>query len=421
MNIIQKSYETLLKGGVNALIERLLIRKKNKDLQKYLGEKKWDKAANVAAKLVMLFPDNTYYKMRLASCYHKSGNNEKAFSLLKNGLKLNMSLEELIIIVEKKIGLEKIKSNYLYLGGWQNLGFIEHEIDCKKSRSNLITKISTVDSCESELLFFKIISKQYPEIKKYTPELINILELKKENLSLITMEKINGRSPNLDKKLLQEVINVSTIISSMSYSNTKNRIPLPIVNEVQLKPNRLISCLHFLMFSHKKSTNKELFVSLYKYMEENSYSANTIKIINILESIIMKNELYNHINPELHFSVQHGDFSLGNFMRDSTDDKLYIIDWGHMRVGPRWIDLAGFLGRYNTSFHTVNDLYLSNLDVSNHLEPIERLFFVYTLIIAWFSALSPENFEKQYENNLLPAIHYVKKIANELDFIEIKK
>jgi thiamine kinase-like enzyme len=414
VNLTTKINKFLLGEGVSSISLKLLEWQKNKELQKYINKKKWDKAVKVAERLVILFPDNTNYKLRLASCYQKTEKEEMAFSVLNQGNGLNLNLKDLINTIEKNLDCYSLgKSKYLYLGGWQNLGFIEHEI-INERYSKLLTKISTMEASKNELLFYSHVINLYPEIKEYTPDIISIQELKSEKLCLITMEKLNGSRPEFSDNLIKKVIEISRVISSMSYNSMEKYITLPAHNSVELTPKRLISSMHFLNYSHEEATNKELFHSLYKYMEELNYSNESINLIKDLELIILGNQMYKYIIKDVHYSVQHGDLSSGNFLYENDNKNLYIIDWGHMRIGPRWIDLAGFLGRYKLSFHNVNKLFLSNLDASKHLDQIERLFFVYTLIIAWFSVLSREEFENSHDSHIRPAINYIQQVGKEV-------
>ncbi|MGP4106327.1 hypothetical protein [Virgibacillus sp. L01] len=90
-----------------------------------------------------------------------------------------------------------------------------------------------------------------------------------------------------------------------------------------------------------------------------------------------------------------------------------------MSIGPSWCDIAGFLGESKYSFERIHTEYI-NSEVSSHLEPIEKLFLVYTIIVLWFTEFSKEEFDNSHDIYLRPAIELLEEMATELNENRLK-
>jgi tetratricopeptide (TPR) repeat protein len=420
MGILIKSYEILNQGGWQLLYSKIIERRKNRKFYNYIIQRRWKEAAIQGESLAQSFPEKILYHQWLARCYMEVGKHDLAAKSLRRGLELRMSLEELIKRLEAIQSDSKIpEPKYVCLGGEQNLGGIEYSKFGNGGLKKYLTKISTVSGSEKEKLFYQQIYKFFPKIREITPELINFMDLKDENLALITMEKIEGNKPDLSKKLIRDVITASKKMSSIRYGLIKDCVPEPDFEKdfilfYDIYPKHPINALHSFISIHRKETNDQLFDQIYRRMGELGYSADCYKLFKRLESYIFDLQLFNRINPKIHYSLQHGDFNIHNMLFDEKRGKLYIIDWGNMRVGPSWVDIAGFLGHNKLPFNVIEEEFLQNTEAISDFDPFEKLFFIYTLIVTWFIVFTRGEFEQNLDLYVRPAVEKFESILSEI-------
>ncbi|PAV31536.1 hypothetical protein CIL05_02440 [Virgibacillus profundi] len=406
MRGLKRLFQIILEEGFYGVYFKLIGKVKSRILSKLMKEGKWEKAIRTGETLLSIFPDNMYYPLKVAECYQNINKDGQAYKIIQNYFDLNFNLNDVFEISEKQFSDQNlIKSKYLYLGGSNNEGLIEHRLINNK----YLTKITQSEHKEVEKLFYSKIYKLYPEIKKVTPKFMGITQIKEHNLSLITMQKVEGMGLKLNDKVIHEVGKISKIISSITYGEIYKWFPSNIVKSG--------SEIHKLLWSfdsiHREHKNKELFMTLYNKMEQLNYLSESILLIERVETIIMEKKMYEKLQPMKHYSVQHGDFFYKNLL--SEDNKIYVVDWGCMKIGPSWCDMAGFLGEIRQPFNKIHSNFLLNEKVTGHFEPIEKLFFIYTLITVWISEFSKKEFNNSLELYLRPAVELIEEIAKEIE------
>lgn len=418
MHLFRRLCEILSHEGCIALIKKIIFRVKwsiHLRLEKYIAQNRWEKAAKIAEKLVHRFPQKIEYYQALARCYKKLGKDDLSTEVIQKGLELVISPSDLQEEIKKELGVgTNVRTTYVYMGGEYNLGCYEHVLVNNGDKKIFFTKISTKSSSEREKLFYSLIYKSFPKVREITPIITSFKELSKHNLSLITMEKIEGKKPSQNEKILTEAIRINKIVSSIKYWKIKGHFPLVNFDrEFYLLCNKYsnhpICALHSFESIHKKTTNQKVFYLVLKRIQDLNYSQKSYILMKQLESIILDRELFNKIDPELHYTLQHGDFYINNMLLNEKSGKLHIIDWGNMRIGPPGLDLAGLFGQLKQPFNVVNEKYLLNPDVS--LEPIEKLFFIYALIIVWFIVFTQREFDGQCDSCLRPAVEEIESLT----------
>ena len=421
MAILRKSFEIITQEGISSLFYKIILWKKNRYFIKLMSQKQWDKAARVGEKLVHILPKKIEFYQGLARCYKKLGKDDLATSTMLHGLEFLISPNE---IQNKLYG--NLNSafcpefSYFYLGGEQNLGCIRHAQFVDGKVEKYLTKISTKSKLANDKLFYLRIYNLYPEIMKITPRLVNFVELENEKLVLITMEEIVGTEPIINEMTIKDILKANQLISSIKYGQIKDYVINPgFDKEFQLfyknDPKHPINALHSFVSIHKKTTNQQLFHLIYQRMKDLRYSSDSLELIKQLEKIIFDFQLFNKLDIELHYSLQHGDFSENNMLIERESGKLYIIDWGNMMIGPTWMDIAGFFGQLRLPFEKINKDYLLNQEASNHLEQIEKVFFIYTLIITWFVIFSQSEFDKKLDLYVRPAVEVIKSMVSNFE------
>lgn len=415
MRLIIKSLRVLIQDGVPTFLKKIIEWKRNRDFHKYLVRKDWERVLIYCYRLANNHPEKIEYHQRVARCLKELGRDDEATIALEKGFNNISTLNEVMKILEPTLGFgPTVISKYIYMGGDQNYGCIEHTKSINQHVKKYITKISALSSVENEKKFYLEIYKNFPDIHEITPKLLDYTEWSNPKLTLITMEKIEGTSPLINKKIIGDVIKASKIIASIRYEKLMDCIPNPNLNDdfhliFDIYPRHPIKALHSFSSIHLKTTNEQLFELIYKRMGKLKYSLASFKSMERLENVIFQKNLYQKIKPKVHYSLQHGDFQKHNMILDSNGN-LFIIDWGNMRVGPRWVDIAGYLGQLKEPFQVVKDEFLLNKDKSDHFELIEKIFFVYTLIVIWFIVFPRREFESKHDQYHGPAIEYMESM-----------
>jgi thiamine kinase-like enzyme len=419
MNHIIRTIKSLFKNGVVFTIRKIIyIRRQEKFMKYYYDKKNIFKAIRLGEKIIKMFPEEFYNFQKLARAYWKNKNHDKAIDTLRKGMKVkyNINLEEIIDEIENTIPGENIfiSSNYTFKGGHQNFGLIEHTLKDRR----LLTKILPFKQSYGEC-FIKDLQEKNINFESITPKIVNILKIK--DLCFITMEKIDGEIPSLyDTQFMKEVNKISSIITSVKHGDllalcqNESRNQKMILNNEQLNLYELLNAFYFINDSF---VNMKIFTTINQYFRKNNYSIKSFDIINYLNHIIVDNRYYEIINPETHFTLLHGDFFVDNMLINYQLGELKVIDWGGIRVGPRWLDLAGFLAKTKQPFNEIKQNFLEHEKCNYDL--VEKLFFIYTLIVIWAVIFKKEEFEDSQECFCIPAIKYVKQLISQLENEEI--
>lgn len=420
MRILRKSYKTLNQGGWHFLYLKIKEWWKSRKFYNFIIQRRWEEAVIQGESLAQSCPEKILYHQWLARCYKEIGKNDLAAEALRKGLELSISLEEIIKKLEAiQDDSKTLEPNYVCLGGEQNLGGIEYSKLENGKLKKYLTKISTLSGFEKEELFYQQIYQLFPKLREITPEFINFIDLKDKNLALITMEKIEGNEPDLSKNTIRDAITTSKIMNSIRYGFIKDYVPKPDFEKdftlfYDIYPKHPINALHSFVSIHRKETNEQLFEQIYRKMRELGYSSDCYNLIKRLESAIFSFELFKRIEPEIHFSLQHGDFNTHNMLFEEKSRRLYIIDWGNMRVGPSWVDIAGFLGKNKLPFYVIEEEFLQNLEAISDFDSYEKLFFIYTLIVTWFIVFTRGEFEQNLELYVRPAVEKFESMLLEI-------
>ncbi|WP_442594301.1 phosphotransferase [Neobacillus sp. D3-1R] len=418
MNILKRVIASIFKVGLVITIKKaILIRKQNKFSKYYYDRNYLFKAIKLGEEIIKMFPEDFYNYQKLARAYWKNKNHDKAVDTLRKGMKVkyNINLEEIINELENTIPGFFISSNYIFKGGHQNFGLIEHTLKDRK----LLTKILTIKQSYGEC-FIKDFQEKNIIFESITPKIVNILKIK--DLCFITMEKIEGENPKIfESNFFEKVYEMNSIITSVKHGdhiltlcNNEIRKQKIILNNEQLNLYELLNAFYFV---NDIDVNKEIFTTINQYFRKNNYSIKSLDIINFLYHNILENRYYENINPETHFTLLHGDFFVDNMLINSQLGELKVIDWGGIRVGPRWVDLAGFLAKTKQPFNEIKQNFLEHERCNYDL--VEKLFFIYTLIVIWAVILHKEEFEDSQECFCIPAIKYVKQLILQLENEEI--
>src|SRR5699024_7655729 len=129
--------------------------------------------------------------------------------------------------------------------------------------------------------------------------------------------------------------------------------------------------------------NERLFVLLDKLMKQNNYPDAARSVVHSIESCIMDYDLYRFLIPEIHYSLVHVDYNQSNSKIAKQDQKVKVCDWETFKIGPHFIDIARYLSGAHIPYSEVKEIYLHNEHLGKQLSLIEKIFFLYALILLY--------------------------------------
>lgn len=332
---------------------------------------------------------------------------EKIRELLSAIIPLDIITKE----IEPHIPSKSIrKTHFFYCGGAQNIGCSLTKTDNKE----YITKFTY--GLNREHFFYRniypIFQKKYGNHAKFISPFVAQIRIKETEIYAIIMENIIGNSIHSIEKL-EDIFLLNRIYTSIKYKPfAKNYLFNELNHDFLLfhptKTNDPITALQSFSSIHKKESNESLFKQIHKQIKKMKYKESKV-YFERLEKIIMENRIFDKINPLENYSIQHGDFFEHNLIQKGK--YVYCIDWGCGNFGPIPTDIAGFLGRMKLPYDSIQKMYLNN-HISNHLSTIDRILFIYILIITWFIVYDRNQFEHiaptQLKSSVETLENYVK-------------
>lgn len=365
-----------------------------------------EKAKSAAQSLVDLDPKNSSNYFRLGKVY--------ASMLMKDEAKMNyitaieyqhgMTIDELMEEIRKGFVKkdESVSSEYTFVSGRSNYGSFVHTYKGKK----YFTKISGYTQlAKRERTFYKDLCEDFPVLKELVPTYIDsividgILYLTLEMLETAPVENVN------------DIIITSREITTIPYKEIVKKYPnLRYSFGLKNKPNPLT-----ILFTkiHSKVHNEKLFSSLYKLTKQNKYPDSVKEIIQTIESMIMDNQLYYFIIPEKHYSLMHGDFNRSNVQLSKLDQHIKVLDWETFKIGPHFIDIARHLSGTLAPYSQVKEMYLDNEKMNGSLSLIEKIFFLYALILLYILTLREKQVGDNLDKYITPALQDMQELVSQ--------
>jgi hypothetical protein len=403
--------------GLNYTIQKILEKCRAFLFQHYINNRKWNKAIKLGEKLHSLYRENKHpkdsdYVLKLAECYREINNKVQANKSIERYLNLNFDLHNIIQQIERGLENNNIfyESIYIPIDGTQNLGAFIHKPKSNYGKS-YFTKLSKKLAWEKEKVFYCDIFPNFPKLTEITPSFINCIEIDSSDLCFVTMEKIDGNYPEINNdQIIQDLIYVHRIVSSIKYSDIVNLVEIPEYRGFIHKdyPNVPLRALHSLASMYKESTNVKIINTILDKMYKENYDIQSIRLLKHLKYLIIEKKLYKNIDFEKHYALQQGDFFMDNFLVQNSNGKLFIIDWGKMMLAPKWNDIVAFFADEKIPFNKIERYYLK----TSNFDSLEKLFFIYNLIVAWFIVLDRDDFMEGYSTFHGAAWNYLKNLEH---------
>lgn len=375
----------------------------------------WEVAKKAAESLTNLNPKEARYYFLLGRAYSVLRNDAKARESYKTGLEFKHNLN--IEAIFKKIRAsftketEQVETEYITIDGFNNYGGLIHKIAEKK----YFTKISLASKgAKREETFYRELCEKFPVLKEFTPEYIDSQII--DNIMYLTLEMIEEET--IETKNIREIITITNKIATINYEDLISEFPNP--NYAFQLRNKPTAIAIFFTKIHKEQYNERLFNLLYKLIGQKGYPKITSEIIKQLESLVMDNKLYCFISPEKHYSLVHRDFTTRNVKFNKIDASIKVFDWAGFSIAPHFITIARYFSSSLTDYETVRSFYLEDNDINGGLSLIEKIFFLYSLILLYILRLKEKKVEKNLNKYITPAICDFKKLVEKFMEYEFK-
>ncbi len=404
-----KEYKFVVYTIVSKL-QTLTMSEDQKKFAKAMSEKRWDDAISLGESVIEnKLADNLLYK-DLARANFQASLDKKATLYMRESLYL-MTKENLVSFLDwvdrNNLKDYELKSTHLYIGGYHNLGVIMHSNQTDDS-NNFITKIIPRNPLTNffihrEAFFSERLREENHLLESITPKMVASCEHENGELKLLTFEK-RGESSlyNVDFKVAFELN--SLIINSISYEKG---------NQIMKEARNRKSTLNPLTM-HEEETHVKLIENMYRVASGIKDPDKLISSIDLINRSIEGRKIYKDIIPEEYYVFCHGDFNPGNIIYDEEKDVYSVIDWTLYGFGLRGYDLAKFLIRSGNDFITIRNDYLATIFPSKTKKSeLEKIFFVYKLLVLWIASISNSNVDSEIENNIKPAADFLSFLTED--------
>jgi len=359
----------------------------------------------------------------LARCYVRLNEPAKVEGYMKAYLEFNLGsqLQDVIRNIQNKLYFQDWSgySHYVYLGGRCNYGFIEHrakEIGPAGNKANYLTKIARAGStgARKEKIFYLTLREQFPHLKNISPLLVDFTEKIEADISFLTLEKINGEISD-DKRYMDDIIEAHKIMSEINYDRIKDYIeyddlkPVFMLDDLRNFPGRRAK--HTLASIYSRNINQKIINWLDNKVRAMEEFEELKAQIDKLKHLILEMKMYERLSLEENYCLTHGDFNKTNFLKNQ-EGKFFVLDWGSYLVAPKGYDLAHYFRRKRLKWQNIERNFLARPEKSGHLTELEKIFFIYTLVVLWFMEdFSEKPLKESHVEFLIPAMAYMEKLA----------
>src|SRR5699024_8763413 len=104
-------------------------------------------------------------------------------------------------------------------------------------------------------------------------------------------------------------------------------------------------------------------------------------------------------------SLIHGDYNPRNSKLKKQDQSIKVFDWETFKIGPRFIDVARYLSGALIEYSDVKEIYLDDKELGGKLSLIEKIFFLYALILLYILTFREKQVENTLEKYITPALN----------------
>lgn len=92
-------------------------------------------------------------------------------------------------------------------------------------------------------------------------------------------------------------------------------------------------------------------------------------------------------------------------------ETMKVFDWASFTTGPHFVDIARYLSKSLFPYKEVKEIYLNNDKTGRKLTLIEKIFFLYALILLYLLRLKAKDVEKHLSSCILPALKDIEEFV----------
>lgn len=257
----------------------------------------------------------------------------------------------------------------------QNIGFWFHQITGSQGTKEVITKIMHVDHVGTEPLFYNTLQPAFPGLSRLSPGFIDLMHLEDLPVDLLTIERVTGSildPVSLNTDQVDDLVADYRSISDISHTQVAHHFS-PSITANGFSHGYLAAALHCV---HTPDGFSDTTSWLRGAVLERGYSTRSVQAVLACIAHLERIALNDHVLPDLHYTLLHGDLHRHNVLWDQG--QLTLLDWARCTTGPRGIDLVVLLRRFGHA--RLMDLALRHQVIAKN-DNIAQALFAYAMII----------------------------------------
>lgn len=333
----------------------------------------------------------------------------KTCKKLRLSRKAGVSYPELLEQVESAIfksqsELATLKSEYVDMGGANNLGMLLHRSPLSK-QPFYTTKLESCILAQRELHFLNWQKKQLSRVDFIAPNLVSYEHAGDLGVCALSMEYLsipNAYEPNEVVKLYHKL----GALPAETLKSSSNR-PESDLFYLGLEPKTKIT--RTLCFIVTKVHTNEGYLKALRFLEirRDAFNDRPREFQRIYRFVESCSRLANDFEIDKYYGLVHGDFKKSNILSDEHG-QLKVIDLQYYCYGARLWDLAFFCSKEKW-FSEAFNRFVRPLELDND----ELHLFVMFYILAALLHVKKSNVNKKLKMQVLPAIHHIvnEKVA----------
>ncbi|WP_040727897.1 phosphotransferase family protein [Thiomicrorhabdus sp. Kp2] len=329
---------------------------------------------------------------RLVRFYYRWRNKEH---ISKLELESKYSLNQIIATIQQSsqtvvMPSIKIVSEYRFLGGANNFGFILMK-DEYTHKTLWVGKVASKDLITREILFLKWHQESINLQDVFAPQYLTSGRIPETSIEFLVTEKLTS----VKRIKLNSMFN---LYKKTAGANEFINTTFGTDELMPLKAGSRIRDLLLNLVVQLKTGESKTFIDTF-FMERKKFLPQFIDDLSSIEDKV--HSLHQKLNiedPSL-WGFVHGDFKKSNMMEDG-DGNLKLIDFQYICYGIRVWDLAFYLSKDKEGFQS-SVMNVLNLLINQNERNLLLFYYVFSVL------LHPniKTFENSFNNKICPALN----------------